>query len=614
MGRARTRTRGSFDNFYREAPRWASSTYHVFRMVQVLEDFTRIAVSLASAWWRGPWVIIRSMPPAIEELFRFERFFERAEDRQRYNGKTLEIVRRTKKPVLGTFRGYRDLFVPVVRNGQAEAVLVAGPFLQASPSAEDVLERWVALRGQAADPFDPGLSAYARAELDVQVLAPRELAAFTELIEILARALGGTARQPGDLERLAELRERTFGRLPRSRQTRALAMVDPLLGHRSVGSLPKWGLAELGIERLPNTVIAAMPAEEPNRDKSVVDTLVAARTFQDRCEALCSGLPDTLTAPLESYGTYFLFHSPPRRNAAHRRLYVMDRARAIAQRIERDIGVRATVGIGGTIGAELGLAQCAHRAAIALQLATQQGAKLVAYDEVPGEWRGSGPSAMPAAHLERLCALFSSGMFAELEREKAEYVRAVLWESGGRTDRVRMHFEYAIDRLLATLQSHRDLDERALEDLRQRLREASAQATSSQTLATALGDALDTLVHVAGTPGQSQLKLKLARAARYIEEHCAEPLTLGQVARHVGLSRNYFCNRFRIAAGSGFADYLRRARVERAKHLLRYSSLPIARTGREAGFVSVPHFNRAFRNAAGMTPSEFRARYGHRAA
>jgi AraC-like DNA-binding protein len=402
--------------------------------------------------------------------------------------------------------------------------------------------------------------------------------------------------------------------MPQSRQNRAAAMVDPLLGHRSVGAVQRWVLLELGIERLPNTVIAVMPEEEPSRDKSVVETLVAARAFQDRCEAVSSGVADTLTAPLESYGTYFLFHSPPRRNAAHRRLFVLDRARAIAQTIERDIGVRATVGIGGTTGPELGLAQCAHRAAIALQLATQQSARVVAYDEVPGEWRGSGPSAMPAAHLERLCGLFSSGMYTELEAEKAEYIRAVLWESGGRTDRVRMHFEYAIDRLLTTLQSHRDLDERALSDLRQRLRESSVLATSSQTLATALGDALDTLVHVAGTPGQSQLKLKLARAARYIEEHCAEPLTLGQVARHIGLSRNYFCNRFRTLAGSGFAEYLRRARVERAKHLLRYSSLPIARTGREAGFVSVPHFNRAFRNAVGMTPSEFRARYGHRAA
>jgi AraC-like DNA-binding protein len=146
-----------------------------------------------------------------------------------------------------------------------------------------------------------------------------------------------------------------------------------------------------------------------------------------------------------------------------------------------------------------------------------------------------------------------------------------------------------------------------LSDLRRRLREAFAQATSSHALVAALDDALKALVHVASEPGQSQLKLKLARAARYIEEHCADRLTLGRVARQVGLSRNYFCSSFAAASGRGFADYLRNARVERAKHLLRYSTSPISQTGQEAGFVSVPHFNRAFKGAVGITPSQYRA-------
>jgi AraC-like DNA-binding protein len=290
-----------------------------------------------------------------------------------------------------------------------------------------------------------------------------------------------------------------------------------------------------------------------------------------------------------------------------RRLSVIDRARQIVDMVRRDLGVNITVGVGALGHLEATLPESGRQAAIALQLAVHQKAPLVAYDDMPGEWHSSSLAEAPAGHVERLVDLFATGMFTDLAARQANYVRAVLWESGGLTGTVRTHFEYMVDSLLAALSSHRGIDESALSDLRQRLRVAFAQATSSQALVSALDDALKALVHVASEPGQSQLKLKLARAARYIEEHCAERLTLGRVARQVGLSRNYFCSSFAVASGSGFADYLRNARVERAKHLLRYSTSPISQTGQKAGFVSVPHFNRAFKSAVGVTPSQYRA-------
>jgi AraC-like DNA-binding protein len=599
--------RRGFERFCAESPPWAVKTYHVFRIVQLLDDFAKIPASIASQQWDAAWVVVRNMPESIGALFRWELFLDQKDERQRYNSRTLELVRKKRKPVLASFRGFRDLFVPIVSKGRCESVVVAGPFFLRPPTAKDIWRQWVELRGSAADPFDPGLAAYAHALLDVQVLPPRELAAFTELMEILARGLADDAKQPEDLRRVADLRQRIFARMPRSKQWKAAMMLDPLTGHRwTQGTFQPWTRTELGVEHLPNTVIAVMPSEEPG-EPDIVSSLVAARSFQHRCAELSGRLPDTLSAPLESYGSYILWHSPPRRNAALRRLSVIDRARQIAEMMRRDLGVNVTVGVGALTRPEGTLPESGRQAAIALQLALHQKAPLVAYDDVPGEWRSSSLAEAPAGYVERLVELFATGLFTELAARQANYVRAVLWESGGLTGTVRTHFEYAVDSLLAALSSHRGIDESALSDLRQRLRVAFAQANSSQALAAAFDDALKALVHVASEPGQSQLKLKLARAARYIEEHCAERLTLGRVARQVGLSRNYFCSSFAVASGSGFADYLRNARVERAKHLLRYSTSPISQTGQKAGFVSVPHFNRAFKSAVGVTPSQYRA-------
>jgi len=607
IARSASDATGSFERFFEQSPTWMVKTYHVFRIVQLLDDFAKIPASVASEQWDAAWVVIRNVPESIDALFRWELFLDQKDERQRYNARTLELVRKKQTPVLASFRGYRDLFVPIISNGRCRSVLVAGPFFLRPPSAKEIWRQWVELRGSAADPFDPGLAAYAHALLDVQVLPPRELAAFTEVMEILGRGLADDARQPHDLKRVADLRQRVFARMPRSKQWKAAMMLDPLTGRRwTQGTFQPWTRTELGVEHLPNTVAAVMPAED-SEERDVVSALVAARAFQHRCAELASRLPDTLSAPLESYGSYILWHSPPRRNAALRRLSVLDRARQIAEMMRRDLGVRVTVGVGGVDPTNDTLPECGRKAAIALQLAVHQKTPLVAYDDMPGEWRGSTVAETPAGHVQRLVELFASGMFTEIAARQADFVRAVLWESGGLTGSVRTHFEYAIDSLLGALRSHRGIDESALSDLRRRLRGAVAQATSSHALVAALEDALKALVHVASEPGQSQLKLKLARAARYIEEHYADRLTLGRVARQVGLSRNYFCSSFAAASGSGFADYLRNARVERAKHLLRYSTSPISRTGQQSGFVSVPHFNRAFKSAVGVTPSQYRA-------
>jgi len=99
----------------------------------------------------------------------------------------------------------------------------------------------------------------------------------------------------------------------------------------------------------------------------------------------------------------------------------------------------------------------------------------------------------------------------------------------------------------------------------------------------------------------------IARAKAYIQEHQAEDLSLGEVAKAVSMSSYYFCKMFRKVAGLNFTDYLSRVRIEKSKNLLLNPNLRVSEIAYEVGFQSLTHFNRVFKRVLGQSPSEYRA-------
>src|SRR6516164_11265955 len=98
----------------------------------------------------------------------------------------------------------------------------------------------------------------------------------------------------------------------------------------------------------------------------------------------------------------------------------------------------------------------------------------------------------------------------------------------------------------------------------------------------------------------------ITRAKEYIQEHQAEELSLGQVAKAVNTSTFYFCKLFRKAMGINFTDYVSRVRVEKAKNLLLNPNLRVSEIAFEVGFQSLTHFNRVFKKILGQSPTEYR--------
>src|SRR5260370_30056243 len=96
------------------------------------------------------------------------------------------------------------------------------------------------------------------------------------------------------------------------------------------------------------------------------------------------------------------------------------------------------------------------------------------------------------------------------------------------------------------------------------------------------------------------------RARAYIVGHQADPIDLDDVAKAMHVSTFYFCKMFKKATRLTFTDYLGRVRIEKAKTLLLNPHLRISEISYNAGFQSLTHFTRVFRQIAGQPPTAFR--------
>ena len=95
-------------------------------------------------------------------------------------------------------------------------------------------------------------------------------------------------------------------------------------------------------------------------------------------------------------------------------------------------------------------------------------------------------------------------------------------------------------------------------------------------------------------------------ALRLIHGRAAEPWTIENLAREVGLSRSGFAERFTYFVGIAPMTYLARWRMQIAARLLQGDGVTVARVANEVGYESEAAFHRAFKRYAGVSPGNWR--------
>lgn len=107
-----------------------------------------------------------------------------------------------------------------------------------------------------------------------------------------------------------------------------------------------------------------------------------------------------------------------------------------------------------------------------------------------------------------------------------------------------------------------------------------------------------------GTDGDADVVVRTVQS--YIAQHCAEDLSLEQLAGMVYLSPSYLSRLFKRETGENLSSYIQNVRIEQAKLLLRTTSLKTYEVAERVGISDPVYFSRIFKKITGVKPKDYR--------
>ena len=100
---------------------------------------------------------------------------------------------------------------------------------------------------------------------------------------------------------------------------------------------------------------------------------------------------------------------------------------------------------------------------------------------------------------------------------------------------------------------------------------------------------------------------RVETALQLMKANLQQKTGLSDIAAGVNLSASRLSHLFKTETGVSPAKYLKRARMERARQLLETSFLSVKQIMVAVGINDSSHFVRSFKNAFGLTPTDYRS-------
>jgi AraC-like DNA-binding protein len=119
------------------------------------------------------------------------------------------------------------------------------------------------------------------------------------------------------------------------------------------------------------------------------------------------------------------------------------------------------------------------------------------------------------------------------------------------------------------------------------------------------------LLHLAAPPAPTRGRSvasdeAVAMLVRRVREDPGQRRSVQEMADEAGISRSQLARRFIRATGLSPEAFLIQARVERARHLLSETQLPLAAIAQSLGYCDAYYFCRQFKSVTGQTPGRYR--------
>jgi AraC-like DNA-binding protein len=102
------------------------------------------------------------------------------------------------------------------------------------------------------------------------------------------------------------------------------------------------------------------------------------------------------------------------------------------------------------------------------------------------------------------------------------------------------------------------------------------------------------------------IKERIHEVIAYTDEHYREPISLSDVADHVGLDKKYFCRFFKKHMGMSFLHYLNEIRLAHIYQDIVNTQDPIHEIAEKNGMTNQKLFNHTFKELYGCKPSAVR--------
>ena len=107
---------------------------------------------------------------------------------------------------------------------------------------------------------------------------------------------------------------------------------------------------------------------------------------------------------------------------------------------------------------------------------------------------------------------------------------------------------------------------------------------------------------------EDQGRSVLSKVVEYIDQHYEqESLSLNEVAEYAEVSASYLSATFSQGMQVTFVEYVTQKRMEKAKKLLRTSTLSTGEVSAQVGFKDPHYFSFVFKKTQGMSPREYRS-------
>ena len=585
---------------------WAVSVFPFYELIRTFHFYLDLECWIVSVGEYDRWMEIRRHRGAAW-LMELDYVYGKVEERKRYNQVQFKRVIAQAKTICSSYGGLSSFFLPIIRKGKVIGILQAGVFLRKFPNRKMVLELWKELTGSEEKDFSPEFFHYVRTLLGTPLVEEPVQRALKEILELYARVAGGDGDAARACRRTEELKTKVLAKyFPhyswleiRVKNNRFYPPVWP-------GAILKpWELEEIGLQRIPTTVLAVRISDTMTHQGDDLDLHLLNYRFQKDIYRFGRTLPNIALCPLEDYGM-LLFTSPdPAWNEARAKAEIRDLANRIVHWAEKKLRTRILCGIDRIVRPGGSLSRTYHQAVSTLDACQQLNQSVLFYENL------TGPSTVPITsdfyQLSRnLSDAFSHGTAGNLELSRRRYIREILAHSAGRPETVRIHFFYALGQIVDVLKKNSPLQKGNLDSLLKSFGKQFWETGAVPDLTVIFEEDLKQLLAFNLRRPEGDRGLRMVGARKYIDENLNLDLNLGEMARRHGFSESVFSREFKRVTGSSYAVYLRKLRIEYAMKLLTSTELPINLIIQKSGFKNPHYFFDLFKRSTRRTPQEYR--------